>query len=74
MDLHDQMLRDIANDKPATFVSALSAIQRETTNMLDMATSVISHAQVSRLAPGVYHEAALEAVVSYTKELAKAQN
>jgi len=70
---HDQLFRDMIHHNPATFVSTFSAVQRELENKVQMATSLIAHAQAHRLAPGVFNKEALDSVVQYTKKLAKEQ-
>ena len=67
----DNLFKDVIQNQPATYLSSYTTVQRELESMASMATSVISHAQLHRLAPGVYSAEALEAVVQYTQDLAR---
>lgn len=67
---HNERLKDLLDNEPSTTASAFSAMQNTVLNWIQLATSTISHAQAHRLAPGVYSEESLEAIVSYTKDLA----
>ncbi len=70
VEMHNERLKDLLDNEPSTTASAFSAMQNTVLNWIQLATSTISHAQVHRLAPGVYSEESLESIVSYAKDLA----
>ena len=69
--LQEAVMKELINHNPTDMVSANMAIEKQIDKTVRKVTSAISHAQIHRLAPGVYDLEALQSVVDHVKAVAE---